>query len=666
MIEVHEGSAGGPVVLTHNAMVRIRKDHRELTDRERLRFLKALSRFLREDKGYERFVRVHEIGGIGKIQVLPAYWWPDLAHRGSGILPWHRAYLLSFERELQVLETAVTLPYGRWNSSPACSENFMGLNSVSTTASPGAFVEPTFSTDNPLANWAVNGTLLTRFPKERRTEEALREQNFFSDDQLFTEDAYEKFSRKQEGNPHNRGHNWTGPWMQNCRISPSDPVFWPFHTGFDRQWAKWQRRAVGRFQPDGNGGTSFSPNDSYDDTAPGCNINPSNCMAIGHHLNDTMWPWNSKVGPGASLRGNRPPADISQGFMGPFATASIAGLWPAQPAIPTPGDLIDYAGITPQRLDMGFAYDDVPYRNQPQQVIAMAANTPGAPSVQANSSAWADREARAAIAIATDNARADAQRIEALQALGPLQDPAIIPAAIAVLDATGRSASLGAAAIEVLSLQMMFGEYDYHAHHAAMDALHKALSDKEIEVRHAALRMLASHNDPELISKLAASLDNPADTSFSKVDAIRGLAAAGGVAAHAASIRKFIAADDNEVRIAAITALAPDAASKPAVAAILADRNQPDSVRSAAIRNLTAGNSEATGPLIEVLGNPQETQGLRNQAASALAATIETHGAGLDKARLNSIASELRTVEPSFAPAVGRALQATERLNEKK
>jgi len=81
-------------------------------------------------------------------------------------------------------------------------------------------------------------------------------------------------------------------------------------------------------------------------------------------------------------------------------------------------------------------------------------------------------------------------------------------------------------------------------------------------------------------------------------DAIRGLAVAGGAAAHAASIRKYIAAGENEVRVAAIAALAADAASKPAVAAILADRNQPETVRSAAIRNLTAGSSEATGPLI--------------------------------------------------------------------
>src|SRR5262245_23592369 len=177
---------------------------------------------------------------------------------------------------------------------------------------------------------------------------------------------------------------------------------------------------------------------------------------------------------------------------------------------------------------MGFAYDDVPYGAEPQQVIAMATQTPGSQSSTApvrtpgNQSAQVDQETRAALAIAIDKSKSDAQRIDALQTLSPLPDPAVIPTAVAILNDTGRSAALGTAAIEALSLQMMFGEFDHTTHHAAMDALHKALSDKDIAVRQSALRMLASHRDPLLIEKLAASLNNPADKSFSTVDAIRG------------------------------------------------------------------------------------------------------------------------------------------------
>jgi hypothetical protein len=141
---------------------------------------------------------------------------------------------------------------------------------------------------------------------------------------------------------------------------------------------------------------------------------------------------------------------------------------------------------------------------------------------------------------------------------------------------------------------------------------------------------------------------------------------AGAAQKYASSIRKHLSAGEANVRAAAIVALAPDAASRPAIAAILADRNQPESVRSAAIRSLTAGTSEATDPLLNVLNNPQEPRNLREQAAGALATTVETHGAALDKTRLNGIAAELRKLETPLAPAAARALEATDALKEKK
>jgi hypothetical protein len=95
-------------------------------------------------------------------------------------------------------------------------------------------------------------------------------------------------------------------------ISPSDPVFWPFHTGFDRQWAKWQWLG-GHLLPDGSN-ESYWPNDAYDGSAQGCDVeNPNSCIPIGHHLKDTMWPWNSETGPGATPKANRPLASLSEG-----------------------------------------------------------------------------------------------------------------------------------------------------------------------------------------------------------------------------------------------------------------------------------------------------------------------------------------------------------------
>ncbi|MER9273466.1 tyrosinase family protein [Mesorhizobium sp. M0643] len=260
---------------------------------ERLRFLNALSTLHRTLNGYERFVLIHVLTSAGRREEPDGYFWPDVAHRGPAFLAWHRAYLLTFERELQKIDPSVALPYWRMDTLKSVFEDdFMGSNPVNAST----FVEPTFAADNPLAGWTFQGQPLLRFPSERRDQADLKT-TFFSDDRLFAFQTYAEFSRIVEGNPHNPGHDWTGPWMQNCMFSPSDPVFWPFHTGFDRQWAKWQWLG-GHLDPSGSH-ESYSPNDAYDGSSPACNTkpHPNSCHAIGHHLKDTMWPWNSAVGP---------------------------------------------------------------------------------------------------------------------------------------------------------------------------------------------------------------------------------------------------------------------------------------------------------------------------------------------------------------------------------
>ncbi|MCZ4093460.1 HEAT repeat domain-containing protein [Sinorhizobium psoraleae] len=318
---------------------------------------------------------------------------------------------------------------------------------------------------------------------------------------------------------------------------------------------------------------------------------------------------------------------------------------------------------------MGFAYDDVPFGTKSQQVTAVVTSASStSPDGQADGGEAAPVEPEAVAALATvgDINQPEAERISALRMLTSLPDSTVVPVAISVLNEPGRSEALGAAAIEALSLQMMFGQSDHHAHQAVIDALHTALTDRDIAVRQSALRVLASHRDPALIAKLISSLDNSTVEDFSTLDAIRGLAVAGGAIKYAPSIRKYIATGDSDVRAAAIVALAPDVASLPAIEAVLADLSQPEIIRSAAIRSLATGNSAVTASLLKVVKNTQEPQNLREQAAEALAATVEARGAGLSEVQLNDLANELRKVDSTRLPAIDRALKVTEALSRTK
>ena len=70
-----------------------------------------------------------------------------------------------------------------------------------------------------------------------------------------------------------------GGSISSIGTAAKDPLFFLLHCNVDRLWAKWQR-LNGRFDP--------AVAASYDS-------NPAN--PIGHHLDDTMWPWNGITTP---------------------------------------------------------------------------------------------------------------------------------------------------------------------------------------------------------------------------------------------------------------------------------------------------------------------------------------------------------------------------------
>ena len=131
-----EARAGNTLVGSVAVMVRIRKNANTLTPAERDRFVAAFAQL--NNQGLGRFADFRDMHtNVSSPQ----------AHGAPGFLPWHRAYLLDLERELQAIDPSVALPYWRFDrAAPNLFQlDFLGVSDLLGTVR--------FSNSNPLQFW---------------------------------------------------------------------------------------------------------------------------------------------------------------------------------------------------------------------------------------------------------------------------------------------------------------------------------------------------------------------------------------------------------------------------------------------------------------------------------------------------------------------------------
>lgn len=171
-------------------------------------------------------------------------------HGNWYFLPWHRAYVVMYERVVRNLtgNNAFAMPYWDWTNNPTM---------------PEVFLEPT--TPDGKTNWLfVNdqafGQTWTRtwpptqpMPVDQVGLDVLqsilqstpyeifgtsRPDGQDSLDQSWINDENSGVQGVLEGNPHNNVHNNIGGWMPSA-ASPRDPIFFMHHANIDRIWAVW-------------------------------------------------------------------------------------------------------------------------------------------------------------------------------------------------------------------------------------------------------------------------------------------------------------------------------------------------------------------------------------------------------------------------------------------
>lgn len=304
-----DARVGTSLVGSVKLMVRIRKNANNLTAGERDRLVAAFAQL--NNQGAGRFADFRDMHtNVSSPQ----------AHGAPGFLPWHRAYLLDLERELQAIDPSVALPYWRFDqpSPNIFTREFFGLSDPVGTVQ--------FSATNPLQFWRTDG--VPGINRRPFFNTAVAPPGVRTEAQtLALGNAYPAF-RTLEGNPHGSAHVSFGGFISSIGTAARDPLFFLLHCNVDRLWAKWQRQN-GRFNP--------AVAASYDGAG----------HPIGHNLPDTMWPWNGVTG------APRPPT-APGGAMAPSPCATAPG---PQPRV---RDSLDYQGSINAVSRMGFDYDDVP------------------------------------------------------------------------------------------------------------------------------------------------------------------------------------------------------------------------------------------------------------------------------------------------------------------
>ncbi|TGE00850.1 tyrosinase family protein [Methylobacterium nonmethylotrophicum] len=307
--------ASGLTLGTQDLMVRIRKDANTLSVAERDRFLAALATLNGAGTGRYNDFRDMHVGGP-----------PDTeAHGGPGFLPWHRSYLLDFERELQAIDPEVTLPYWRFDRAApnVFTRAFMGV--------ANALNQVQFAAGNPLTGWVASG--LPGIDRGRgigpsTVPSVLGEKQTLALGGTATP-SFGSF-RTMQGNPHGRAHmSHVAGWITNPTTAPRDPIFFLLHCNVDRLWAKWQwaTKIHDPAKPASFAAGTFPP---------------------GHNLPDALWPW---CGPLAPPRPTTAPG-------GGLAQSPMTDAPPASPKV---REMIDYLG-TRTPAHHAFAYDDVPFQ----------------------------------------------------------------------------------------------------------------------------------------------------------------------------------------------------------------------------------------------------------------------------------------------------------------
>ncbi|CAL9348004.1 tyrosinase family protein [Streptomyces sp. enrichment culture] len=260
-------------------MTHVRRNHLDLSREERRRFVAAVKEIKRRGY-YDELVRIHI--RINSTDYIDKDTGKRVGHINPGFFPWHRQYLLLFERALRRVDPRVTLPYWDWTTdhgadSPLWEEEFMGgdgrpgdrrvmtgpfardngwvlRNSVVPVGDEHPSLNGHYTQDDRDFLVRELGSLIPELPTPEELADTMALTVYDCPPWNYTsgsEAPYESFRNHLEGYAkfpweahlgklHGAGHTWVGGHMLYIG-SPNDPVFFLHHCFIDKIWADWMQ-----------------------------------------------------------------------------------------------------------------------------------------------------------------------------------------------------------------------------------------------------------------------------------------------------------------------------------------------------------------------------------------------------------------------------------------
>jgi tyrosinase len=170
-------------------------------------------------------------------------------HGNWYFLPWHRAYLLTYERIIRDLtsHTDFAFPFWDWTANPTMPEVF--LSPTTPDGKPNAlFVDDQDFGNTWKRTWPANEPMPANIVGPAVLQQILEAPDYES---FGTSRPRGQNNRDPswvlkrtgvqgtlEARPHNQVHNNIGGWMPSA-LSPRDPIFFMHHCNIDRIWALW-------------------------------------------------------------------------------------------------------------------------------------------------------------------------------------------------------------------------------------------------------------------------------------------------------------------------------------------------------------------------------------------------------------------------------------------